>query len=66
MVFRLTKLKILLMVDLLILIFVIPGYFFAYSQIPTPAEFELLQKEPSSFICSAIKHGTKIYDKETS
>jgi predicted nucleotidyltransferase len=30
----------------------------------TPDEFEMLQKEPSSFICSAIKHGTKIYDKE--
>ena len=41
MVFRLTRLKILLMVDLLILIIVIPGYFYADSQIPKPAEFEL-------------------------
>ncbi|MFC1487122.1 CARDB domain-containing protein [Thermoproteota archaeon] len=41
MVFRLTRLKMLLMVDLLILIIVIPGYFYADSQIPKPAEFEL-------------------------
>lgn len=31
----------------------------------TPDEFELLAKEPSSFIYSAIKQGTKIYDHKT-
>ena len=32
----------------------------------TPDEFELLAKETSSFICSVIKQGTKIYDHKTS
>jgi predicted nucleotidyltransferase len=32
----------------------------------TPDEFEMLAKEPSSFIFSAIRHGTKIYDREAS
>ena len=32
----------------------------------TPNEFEMLSKETSSFICSAIKEGIKIYDHETS
>ena len=32
----------------------------------TPDEFEMLAKETSSFICSAIKQGIKIYDHKTS
>ncbi len=32
----------------------------------TPDEFEMPAKEPSSFIFSAIRHGTKIYDREAS
>lgn len=32
----------------------------------TPDEFEMLSKETSSFISSAIKQGIKIYDHETS
>jgi len=32
----------------------------------TPAEFKMLEKEPSSFISSAIRHGIKIYDSEAS
>ena len=30
----------------------------------TPDEFDMLAKEPSSFISSAIKQGVKIYDRE--
>ena len=30
----------------------------------TPDEFEMLAKEPSSFIFSAIRQGKKIYDRE--
>ena len=32
----------------------------------TPDEFEMLAKETSSFIYSAIKQGIKIYDRKTS
>ena len=32
----------------------------------TPDEFKMLEKEPSSFIFSAIKKGKKIYDSEAS
>ncbi len=32
----------------------------------TPDEFNMLAKEPSSFISSAIKQGVKIYDREAS
>ena len=32
----------------------------------TPDEFEMLAQENSSFICSAIKQGVKIYDHKTS
>ena len=32
----------------------------------TPDEFEMLAKETSSFVCSAIKQGIKIYDHKTS
>jgi hypothetical protein len=32
----------------------------------TPAEFKMLEKEPSSFISSAIRQGIKIYDSEAS
>jgi predicted nucleotidyltransferase len=32
----------------------------------TPDEFEMLAKEPSSFIFSVIRQGIKIYDHETS
>jgi len=32
----------------------------------TPAEFDMLEKEPSSFISSAIEKGTIIYDSEIS
>jgi predicted nucleotidyltransferase len=32
----------------------------------TPDEFEMLANEPSSFICSAVKQGIKIYDHKTS
>ena len=32
----------------------------------TPDEFDMLRKEPSSFISSAIRKGTKIYECETS
>jgi predicted nucleotidyltransferase len=32
----------------------------------TPDEFEMLEKETSSFIYSAIKQGKKIYDHKTS
>jgi predicted nucleotidyltransferase len=32
----------------------------------TPDEFEMLAKEPSSFIFSAIRQGKKIYDREAS
>ncbi len=32
----------------------------------TPDEFEMLVKEPSSFIFSAIRQGIKIYDHKTS
>ena len=32
----------------------------------TPAEFNMLANEPSSFISSAIKQGVKIYDREAS
>ncbi len=39
---RLTKLRILLMVDLLILVLVIPTYFFVDSQIPKAAQFEVM------------------------
>jgi predicted nucleotidyltransferase len=30
----------------------------------TPDEFEMLKKEPSSFISSVIRKGTKLYDSE--
>jgi hypothetical protein len=30
----------------------------------TPDEFDMLSKEPSSFISSAVKQGVKIYDRE--
>ena len=32
----------------------------------TPAEFDMLEKEPSSFISSTIRRGTIIYDSEIS
>ena len=32
----------------------------------TPDEFDMLAKEPSSFISSAVKQGVKIYDREAS
>jgi predicted nucleotidyltransferase len=32
----------------------------------TPDEFNMLAKEPSSFIFSAIKQGVKLYDREAS
>ena len=32
----------------------------------TPDEFNMLAKEPSSFISSAVKQGVKIYDREAS
>lgn len=32
----------------------------------TPAEFDMLEKEPSSFISSAMRHAAIIYDSETS
>jgi predicted nucleotidyltransferase len=32
----------------------------------TPAEFKMLEKEPSSFISSAIRQGIKIYESEAS
>ena len=32
----------------------------------TPDEFDMLRKESSSFISSAIRKGTKIYERETS
>jgi len=32
----------------------------------TPDEFNMLAKEPSSFISSAVKHGVKIYDRKAS
>ena len=32
----------------------------------TPDEFNMLAKEPSSFISSAVKHGVKIYDHKAS
>ena len=32
----------------------------------TPDEFNMLAKEPSSFISSAIKQGVKIYDRKAS
>jgi predicted nucleotidyltransferase len=32
----------------------------------TPDEFNMLAKEPSSFISSAVKQGVKIYDHEAS
>jgi predicted nucleotidyltransferase len=32
----------------------------------TPDEFNMLAKEPSSFISSAVKQGVKIYDREPS
>ena len=30
----------------------------------TPAEFKMLQEEPSSFVSSVIRQGKKIYDSE--
>jgi hypothetical protein len=39
--FRLTKLKTVLLADLVLLAFVVPGYFYANSQILNPAEFKL-------------------------
>ena len=30
----------------------------------TPDEFNILAKEPSSFICSVIKKGVKVYERE--
>ena len=32
----------------------------------TPDEFDMLAKEPSSFISSAVKGGVKVYDSEAS
>jgi hypothetical protein len=32
----------------------------------TPDEFNMLAKEPSFFISSAVKQGVKIYDREAS
>jgi hypothetical protein len=39
--FRLTKLKTVLLADLVLLAFVVPGYFYADSQISKPAEFQV-------------------------
>ena len=39
--FRLTKLKTVLLADLVLLAFVVPGYFYANSQILNPAEFKV-------------------------
>jgi len=39
--FRLTKLKTVLLADLVLLAFVVPGYFYVESQISKPAEFQV-------------------------
>ena len=31
----------------------------------TPDEFEILEKDPSSFVSLAIREGTKVYDSES-